>query len=284
MHPAAVRYDVIRALGSGAGRPAIERLTGVPPRSQRRIAREEVPFGMTDQELRARRNVGRPSRLSPAFREVIDRTPGQRAPDGSRRVLRRLRSDHGYQGGKSAVYDWVKAARPPRPAALPVVRFEGVAGEFAQHDFGTLTVTYQDGTAEKLTFYAGRLKYSRALYVSLAPAETAEAYHPGHGSGGRGLGRAAADQRGGQHQSGGPAPEAGRRRPGKSGSTTRSSSLPSCGRWTSSPSRPRPYAGNQKGSVESLVKFVKHGFFLARRFRHRDDLLRQLGEWLTRRQ
>ena len=35
-----------------------------------------------------------------------------------------------------------------------------------------------------------------------------------------------------------------------------------------------------KGSVESLVKFVKHGFLLARRFRNRPDLERQLPEWL----
>jgi hypothetical protein len=41
-----------------------------------------------------------------------------------------------------------------------------------------------------------------------------------------------------------------------------------------------PYSGNQKGSVENLVKFVKGAFLLARRFRNRADLLAQLADWL----
>jgi hypothetical protein len=41
-----------------------------------------------------------------------------------------------------------------------------------------------------------------------------------------------------------------------------------------------PYSGNQKGSVENLIRFVKEGFLLARRFRNRADLVAQLSEWL----
>jgi hypothetical protein len=41
-----------------------------------------------------------------------------------------------------------------------------------------------------------------------------------------------------------------------------------------------PYSGNQKGSVENLVGFVKTSFFQCRQFRNRADLERQLGEWL----
>src|SRR5207247_2288286 len=41
-----------------------------------------------------------------------------------------------------------------------------------------------------------------------------------------------------------------------------------------------PYSGNQKGSVENLIRFVKEGFLQARRFRHRADLVAQLPEWL----
>src|SRR5262249_10575041 len=67
-----------------------------------------------------------------------------------------------------------KDARPPQPAGPPVVRFEGVAGGFAQHDFGTLPLCYLDGGTEELTFYARRLKWSRGLHVFLVPDETAE--------------------------------------------------------------------------------------------------------------
>ena len=41
-----------------------------------------------------------------------------------------------------------------------------------------------------------------------------------------------------------------------------------------------PRSGNQKGTVERLVGFVKASFFLARKFKDRDDAVKQLGEWL----
>jgi IstB-like ATP binding protein len=49
-------------------------------------------------------------------------------------VMRRLREEHHYRGGKSAVYELVRSLRPTTRA--PLVRFEGVLGEFSQHDFG----------------------------------------------------------------------------------------------------------------------------------------------------
>jgi transposase len=279
VHSASVRYDVIRAWEAGLGARAIERLTGVPPRSQRRIVREEIPFGMSDQELRARRGVGRPSSLSLAFREIIDRLLAEAPEMAVAELLRRLRSDHGYVAGKNPVYAYVATARPQPKPPLPVVRFEGVAGEFAQHDFGTLTVTYTDGQKEKLTFYAGRLKYSRALYVCLAPAETAEAYIRGmaaaaHAWGGLPLlnvvdnTKAAVIRRLRD-------PDSGKERIHYQPHFH--SFLQEAGVFAEPTA---PYSGNQKGSVESLIKFVKHGFLLARRFRNRGDLERQLGEWL----
>jgi transposase len=279
LHPASVRYDVIRAWEAGLGAQAIERLTGVPPRSQRRIVREEIPFGMSEQELRARRGVGRPSSLSSPFREHIDRILAEEPQLPVAELLRRLRSDHGYLAGKNPVYTYVATARPQPPPPLPVVRFEGVAGEFAQHDFGTLTVPYTDGASEKLTFYAGRLKYSRALHVGLAPAETAEQYI-------RGM-EAAAVVWGGlpllNVVDNTKAAVLRRLRDPASGKERLhyqphfQAFLQEAGVFAEPTA---PYSGNQKGSVESLIKFVKHSFLLARRFRHREDLERQLGEWL----
>ena len=40
----------------------------------------------------------------------------------------------------------------------PLVRFEGLPGEFSQHDFGEVWVTYQDGTETKVHFFASRLE------------------------------------------------------------------------------------------------------------------------------
>jgi transposase len=78
----------------------------------------------------------------------------------------------GYTGGKSAVYALAQTLRVR--AVTPLVRFEGLAGEFSQHDFGEVWVTYQDGTETKVHFFASRLKYSRWIEVTLVPDERVE--------------------------------------------------------------------------------------------------------------
>ena len=55
-----------------------------------------------------------------------------------------------------------------------MVRFEGLAGEFSQHDFGEVLVRYQDGTETTVHFFASRLKYSRWVEVTLVPDERVE--------------------------------------------------------------------------------------------------------------
>jgi len=279
VHRAAVRYDVIRAREAGLDARTVEHLTGVPARSQRRILYEEVPFAMSEQQLRADRCVGRPSTLSPSFRQLIDALLGEEPPPRTSELLRRLRSEHGYTEGKNPVYAYVAAHRPPPPPPLPVVRFEGVAGEFAQHDFGSFTVTYTDGRSEKLTFYAGRLKYSRALHVCLVAGETTEGFIRGMEAAAGAWGglpllnvidntRAAIRRR--------------HREPGGPERIEYNATFATFLREVGVFAEPTyPYSANQKGSVESLVKFVKGAFLMARRFRHREDLLRQLGEWLA---
>jgi hypothetical protein len=64
----------------------------------------------------------------------------------SHEVLARLRQQ-GYTGGKTAVYDLVRQLRPPKPV-VPLVRFEGLPGEFSQYDFGQRRVRYADGSTE----------------------------------------------------------------------------------------------------------------------------------------
>jgi hypothetical protein len=56
----------------------------------------------------------------------------------------------------------------------PLVRFEGLAGEFSQHDFGEVDVRYQDGTSCRVHFFASRLKYSRWAEVALVADEKVE--------------------------------------------------------------------------------------------------------------
>ena len=152
MHDAAVRYDVQRYWEAGLSPAQIERRTGVPPRSQRRIVIEEIPSGMTDQQHHQERGVGRPSVLSPALRQQVDTLLAQDPAMKVAEILRRLTTECGYQEGKNPVYRYVQAARPPQPAPLPVVRFEGVAGEFARCPEGART----SASAASPTPMAGR--------------------------------------------------------------------------------------------------------------------------------
>jgi transposase len=279
VHSAVTRSLVLRARTAGLDPDRIQRLTGVPPRSQRRIVHEETITTRGIPDFHERPGPGRPSQLAPALRQQIDAFLAAEPAMKGAELLRRLRSEHAYRAGKDPVYRYLKQHRPPSPPPAPVVRFEGVAGEFAQHDFGELTVSYTDGTSERLTFYAGRLKYSRAVHVCLVEGESAEAFLRGMESFARALGglplinvidntKAAVITR---HKD--PATGAERIQYQEHFATFLQE-----GGVFAEPTA--PYSGNQKGSVENLVKFVKGAFLLARSFRHRADLLLQLADWL----
>jgi transposase len=73
---------------------------------------------------------------------------------------------------KTAFYALVSWLRPPR--ATPVVRFEGLPGEFSQHDFGHVDVTFVGGRKKRVHFFASRLKHSRFAAVRLTDDERVE--------------------------------------------------------------------------------------------------------------
>ena len=56
----------------------------------------------------------------------------------------------------------------------PLVRFEGLPGEFTQHDFGQVDVRYADGATQRIHFFASRLKYSRWVEVTIVPDESTD--------------------------------------------------------------------------------------------------------------
>ena len=62
-------------------------------------------------------------------------------------ILRRV-CEAGYQGGKTALYALVASVRPKE--IKPLVRFEGLPGEFSQHDFGEVDVTFLDDSTRRI--------------------------------------------------------------------------------------------------------------------------------------
>ena len=66
--------------------------------------------------------------------------------------------------------------RELRPSAVrPVARFEGVAGEFSQHDFGGVRLRWRgSGPAGRVHFFCSRLNFSRYALVKLVADQRTE--------------------------------------------------------------------------------------------------------------
>ena len=155
----------IQTLGQSGGLSAKEvaERTEVSESTVRRVKEEEPVRDPEATEAECSRRMGRPSKLEP-FRADVERWLEEDPRVGSGVILERLR-EKGIDAKKSAVYDFVKKLRPPK--ADGIVRFEAVAGEFAQHDFGQYRVRYTDtGEEEVVHFFASRLKYSLVQWLA----------------------------------------------------------------------------------------------------------------------
>jgi transposase len=257
-------------LKTGHRKTEVARLTGVSLCSVKRIAQEGPVVHVDDAAERAQRQVGRPSRVANFRKPILEIL--QLTPDlASREILRRVR-EAGYQGGKTALYALVASLRPK--SAKPPVRFEGLPGEFSQHDFGQCDVEFVDGSSGRIHFFASRLKYSRLMRVSLVQDEAVESLV-------RTLAEHLASWGGVPLQCVFDRPKTIALEWRKNGEVTEWNpvfayatlemgiGVELC--W--------PYRAQQKGSVENLVGFVKSSFFKVRRFHDEEDLRQQLRAW-----
>jgi transposase len=257
---------------AGHDQTDIARLVGVGVRTVRRVEAEVDVIHIDDAKERERRAIGRPAKAEP-YRSVIAELLAQEPDLLSVEILRRAKLK-GYDGGKTALYDLISALRPK--TIRPLVRFEGLAGEFSQHDFGHVDVRFLDRTKKRVHFFASRLKYSRWVEVTLVPDERAETLvrtFVDHFAAIGGVPLLAVFDR----------PKTVALQWARDGRVTEwnpifagvaldlSVGIEVC--WPVSPW--------QKGSVENLVGWVKGSFFKQRRFVDDDDLLQQLAEWRT---
>jgi transposase len=270
MHDMMKRHEVQVLRRAGVSQEQVAKLTGVPVRSVRRIEAEDPVVVPDDAHEREKRGIGRPSKAEP-FRGLVAKILAEDPELLSLEILRRARLD-GYGGGKSALYALVSSLRP-RPVR-PMVRFEGLPGEFAQHDFGHVDVRFMDGTTKRIHFFASRLKYSRWVEVTVVPDERVETLVRrlvDHFVGFGGVPLVSVFDR----------PKTVALHWAKDGTVTE---------WNSTFAAVMldlgvgvevcwPARGNQKGSVENLVGWVKGSFFKQRRFLDEADLLAQLAAW-----
>ena len=261
--------QVLRAAGHTL--EEIAEQVAVGKRSVQRVIGEPVITHHDTDLARAARAIGRPPKAE-AYRARVTAWLTEEPHLLSVELLRRAQLA-GYAGGKSALYDLVRSVRVIAPR--PVVRFEGLPGEFTQHDFGEVLVRFLDGTTNRIHFFASRLKYSRWAEVTIVPNQQVET-----------LARALVDH---FAAIGGIPLLAVFDRPktvalawGKDGEVTDWNpvfagvvldlglGIEVC--W--------PHAPRQKGAVENLVGWVKGSFFKQRRFVDAEDLRTQLTDWL----
>jgi transposase len=260
------RIQVLHA--AGWTQRAIATATGISERTVRTICQESAIDEADSGSLARQRGVGRPSVVEPLRAQLaalLEAEPRLKTVE----VLHRMRQQ-GYAGGKSVLYEMVRALRP-RDVPL-LVRFEGLPGEFSQHDFGEVHVRYLSGGGELIHFFASRLKYSRWVDVRLVQDERVESLIRSLLAGFEAFGGvplvAVFDN-------------------------PRTVTLGREGRrieWNETfgqvaldyrfaPELCTPGRGQEKGSVENLVGFVKGSFFKVRRFQDHADMVTQLAGW-----
>jgi transposase len=264
------RHEIQVLRRAGHAQAEVAKLVRVSKRSVERVDGEDGVAHFDTNAERDKRRIGRPSKAEPFRSFLVGELIAQ--PDVLAVELLRRAKNQGYAGGKSALYELVKELRPERPR--PLVRFEGLPGEFSQHDFGHVDVRYQDERVERVHFFASRLKYSRWVQVSLVENEQVEALVRAmvdHFAAWGGVPLVSVFDR----------PKTIALKWTKEGTVTEWN--PTFGAvaldlgigvelcW--------PYSPEQKGSVENLVGWVKGSFFKQRRFVDKEDVLRQLVEW-----
>lgn len=253
----------------------IATLMAVGKRTVQRVVDEPMITGSsTEPVARApeRRAIGRPSKAE-AYRGLVTTLLTDEPQLLSVELLRRAKLA-GYDGGKSALYALVRDVRVVAPR--PVIRFEGLPGEFTQHDFGEVIVPFLTGTPRRVHFFASRLKYSRWVDVTLVPnqqVETLARTLVDHFAAFGGIPLLAVFDR----------PKTVALSWKKNGEVTEWNpifagvvldlglGIEVC--W--------PHAPQQKGAIENVVGWVKGSFFKQRRFLDEEDLRRQLAEWLV---
>lgn len=267
------RHEVQVLRRAGHGLKEVAKLAGVSQSSVQRIESEAPVVALDVAAERTRRGVGRPSKVE-AYRTLLSTEIAKQPDVMAVELLRRARLA-GYRGGKSALYTLIRAIRP-REEAKPLVRFEGLPGEFSQHDFGEVDVRFLDGRCRRVHFFASRLKYSRWAQVSIVEDERVES-----------LVRALVDH---FAAIGGIPLLAVFDRPKTIAIAWRRDGVVT--EWNSTFANVIldlglgvelcwPHAPQQKGAVENLVGWVKGSFFKQRRFVDEEDLRAQVAEWHT---
>lgn len=270
------RLKVHHLCEGGAKQAAIAEKCNISLRAVERILTEEPP---TVAEVANNRRVGagRIGRKPKANDEVVERVRMLLADPRNRRItaieVLRLSREWGFTGGRSQMSKLVKTLRPEQRQE-PIVRFEGLPGEYTQFDFGECEVETVAGVI-RVQFFAARLKFSRFMHVVIVPDQCAETLV-------RSVIASIAAFGGSTKEWVFDNPKTVRiSKRGVEPPVLHRNLRQLVAEYNVIATLCAPRSGNQKGSVERLVGYVKNSFFrVGRTFRDLADIEAQLSEWL----
>ncbi|MCZ8517317.1 IS21 family transposase [Paenibacillus filicis] len=152
--------------------------------TQLKIARQTVRKLLVDADIPAyTRQQERPCPVMDPYREVIkewldeDKTAPVKERHTAARIYERLTDEYGFTGGESTVRHYIRKLRGTQSECY--LKLEANPGEQMQVDFGHAEVDL-NGERTKVCLFCMRLKYSLVPFVIAFPTERLEAFLEGH--------------------------------------------------------------------------------------------------------
>jgi transposase len=215
-----------------------------------------------------------PSPLAPFEAFLCERVG--RFPDLTGRRLWREIRELGFTGGYSTVTDFLRDRRPPAEPPAFERRFETPPGRQAQVDFAFFRVRFEDepGAERIVWLFSLVLGHSRMMWARFVAQQDLATVLRCHVAAFEALGGV---------------PEQilyDRMRTAvlgevdKRGIVYNDKLLALAAHYGYVPKACRPYRAKTKGKVERPFRYVREDFFLARSFRHLEDLNAQFTQWL----
>jgi transposase len=144
--------------------------TGYNPKTVRKCLKRPRHMG------RSKPAVARATKLDP-YKDLVVAWL-ETHPHSGAQILWRLRNEHGYTGGKSALNNYIARVRPARREAFLKLAFE--AGDCMQIDWGTHGMLKVGGAMRKLHYFAAVLCHSRPLFVEFYLSQSMECFLAAH--------------------------------------------------------------------------------------------------------
>ena len=162
-------------LVEGRSQRAVAREFGIARKTIQKMLRYAVPPGYRRQHAVKRPKLGPWLGVIDAILEE-DKTRPAKQRHTAKRILERLKAEHGFSGGYTIVKDYVHTAElRSREMFVPLTHAPGEA----QADFGEALVVV-DGVEQKAHFLCMDLPQSDDCFVIAFPAENTESFLEGH--------------------------------------------------------------------------------------------------------